>query len=95
MVVKIQVGYGPTLGRNKGKNRRLALIAGAVLTPAALVACVLAFWRLSSDLNWTGEFAISSGLFSHWQVWIVMGVLLQFCASTLNRYGRGAGAAMP
>lgn len=59
------------------------------------MALVLGVWRLCSDLNLTREFAISRGLFSHWQVWMVMAGLLQTCASVLNRYGRGGGEAMP
>jgi hypothetical protein len=46
-------------------------------------------------LKWTGEFAISRGVFSHWQVWLAMAVILQVCAAMLNRYGRGGGEAMP
>ena len=56
---------------------------------------VLAFWRIGADLNLTGSFAIPSGLFSHWQVWMGAAALLQLCASVLNRYGRdtsGSGA---
>jgi hypothetical protein len=51
-------------------------------------------WRLSADLKWAGEFAISRGLFSHWQVWIAVAGVLQTCASILNRYGRGGGVAV-
>jgi hypothetical protein len=71
------------------KNRELASVAAALLTPAAAMALVLGVWRLGSDLKWTGEFAIRRGIFSHWQVWIAMAGLLQTCASILNRYARG------
>jgi hypothetical protein len=64
-----------------------------MVTPAAVVAMLLAFWRIAADLNWTASFAIPSGLFSHWQVWMAVAVLLQLCARTLNRYGRGEEAA--
>ncbi len=59
-----------------------------MLTPAAAMAAVLALWRIAADLNWTNSFAISSGLFSHWQVWLGAAILLQLCAHILNRYGR-------
>jgi hypothetical protein len=65
------------------------------LSPAALMALALGVWRLGSDLKWTGEFAISHGIFSHWQVWIAMAGLLETCAAILNRYGRGGGEATP
>jgi hypothetical protein len=60
----------------------------SLLTPAAVMACVLAFWRLAADLNATGQFPIPSGLFSHWQVWLTLAASLQFCATQLNRYGK-------
>ena len=95
MVVRIRLRLGPALSKHFARHRALALAAGALLTPVAVIALVLGFWRLGSDLNWTGPFAISQGLFSHWQVWIALALLLQICASILNRYGRGGGEAMP
>lgn len=93
MVVRIRFRKGPKLGQRRQKNRRIALAAGAFLTPAAVVAMLLAVWRIAADLNWTNSFAIPSGLFSHWQVWLAGAVLLQLCARTLNRYGKGGDAA--
>jgi hypothetical protein len=55
----------------------------------------LACWRLGSDMKWTGEFAISQGIFSHWQVWLAMAIVLQLVASLLNRFGRGGREAIP
>jgi hypothetical protein len=72
----------------RAQNRRIALGISALLTPAALMALVLAIWRIGADRNLTGGFAIHSGLFSHWQVWMGAAALLQLCASALNRYGR-------
>jgi len=60
----------------------------ALLTPAALMSSAMALWRLAADRKWTGEFSIASGVFSHWQVWLVFAALLQFTAWALNRYGR-------
>ncbi len=71
----------------------MAVVAGALLTPAALVASVLALWRIAADLNFTNSFAIPSGLFSHWQVWLAAAVGLQLCSRVLNRYGQGGDAA--
>jgi hypothetical protein len=93
MVVRIQFGAGSKIRRNRGTNRHVALAFAALLTPAALLAALLALWRIASDLNWTAQFAIPSGLFSHWQVWIATAVVLQLCAHLLNRYGRGANTA--
>jgi hypothetical protein len=89
MVVRIRFAKGPTLRRKRGNNRKVALAAGALLTPAALVASVLALWRIAADLRVTNSFAIASGLFSHWQVWLAAAVALQVCSRMLNRYGKG------
>ena len=88
MVVRIRFGKGPKVERKQKKNRRVAMALSALLTPGALMAFVLAFWRLAADLKWAGAFAIPSGLFSHWQVWMGSAVLLQFCSHVLSRYAR-------
>jgi len=93
MVVRIRFGQGPKIGKQFGKNRQLALALAALLTPATVLASVLALWRIAADMNWTNSFAIPSGLFSHWQVWLGTAVLLKLCAQLLNRYGQGAGPA--
>jgi hypothetical protein len=92
MKVRIRFARGAKVERKRRRNRRLALAAGALLTPATVMACILAIWRITADLNWTNTFAISSGLFSHWQVWVVAAALLHFCSRALNRYGKGGDA---
>jgi hypothetical protein len=88
MIVRMRLRLGPTFGRSLARNHELASLTAALLTPAAAMALVLGVWRLGADLRWTGAFAISRGLFSHWQVWIALAGLLETCASVLNRYGR-------
>jgi hypothetical protein len=96
MTVRIRMRVGFRSNSAPALPREMASVVAALLTPAAVIALVLGAWRLSADLNWTGEFAISRGLFSHWQVWVAMAGLLQTFASLLNRYGRGGGGeAMP
>jgi len=75
MIVRIKFRQGQALRKTAGKNRHLALEVGALLIPASLMAYVLGFWRLTSDIGVTKEFAIR-GLFSHWQIWIVTAVTL-------------------
>jgi len=94
MIVRIQLGQGRGPRKSAGKNRHLALAAGALLIPAALMAYVLGFWRLASDIGVTREFAIG-GLFSHWQIWIFMAAVLHIAATVLNRYGRGGQFHLP
>ena len=87
MIVRIRLGKGPTVRRNHRKNQHLALGLAALLTPIAIMAIVLACWRLSADLRATGQFPISAGLFSHWQVWLTGAAILEAFAILLNRYG--------
>src|SRR5436190_11971734 len=96
MVVRIRFAKGPALGsRRTNSNRKFALAAGALLTPAAVIASALGAWRIAADLNFTNSFAIPSGLFSHWQVWVGAAVVLQVCSRVLNRYGHAGGEALP
>lgn len=90
MVVRIRLSSGKKLQRKPRKNQHVALAAASLLTPAALMACMLGLWRLTADLNATGQFPISSGIFSHWQVWLALAGSLQFFATVLNRYGKQA-----
>jgi hypothetical protein len=47
-------------------------------------------WRLGADMGFTSSFAIHTGIFSHWQVWLAISVAVQFLAVVLNRYGKPA-----
>ena len=93
MIVRIRFGRGTKVGVKSRKRRRLAVTVAGLLTPAAVLATVLGIWRIAADLNWTGSFAIAEGFFSHWQVWLGAAVLLQLCASLLNRYAKSGETA--
>jgi hypothetical protein len=90
MLVRIQ-WKRPARGGLTDRERFIALALGTLLAPAALVAFTMAFWRIAADLRLTSSFVISSGVFSHWQVWLVSAALLLLSVSLLNR---SAGAAM-
>jgi hypothetical protein len=94
MRIRIRLRRGQPLRRKPQKNRHVALAFGALLTPAALMAYVLGFWRLAADMGVAGAFGIS-GFFSHWQIWILLGVMLQFGGHALNRYGRDGALHVP
>lgn len=87
MLVRIRLSKGSRIRQNARKNQHLALGLASLLTPSAIMAFVLAFWRLSADLSAGGPFPISVGLFSHWQVWLAGAAVLEFFALLLNRYG--------
>ena len=86
MVVRIRFAYGSALRKTVAANRHAALVTSSLMTPVAVMAAALGCWRLAADLKWTGEFAISQGIFSHWQVWIALAVGVQFASFLLHRY---------
>jgi hypothetical protein len=94
MIVRIRLGKGLRIRKNRRKYQHLALGVAALLTPATVMATVFALWRLSADLKATVEFPISAGLFSHWQIWLTSAAVLEFLAIVLNRYGK-AEPALP
>jgi hypothetical protein len=93
MVIRIRFGKGPRVGVRRRKNRRAALMLSGLLTPAAVLALVLGCWGVAADLNWTSSFAITSGLFSHWQAWVGAAALLQVAARFLSRYAKNGDTA--
>ena len=87
MRVRLFLGRASKIRKAKGKNKKLALVAAAFLTPAALLAFTLACWRLAADLRLAGGFAIATGIFSHWQVWLFLAIAIEGASFWLNRYG--------
>jgi hypothetical protein len=94
MIVKIRFPQGRRLQHRRGSNRAVSAAFGALLVPASLMAYSLGFWRLASDMGLAGQFDIT-GTFSHWQVWIGLGVVLHTAAIVLNRHGRGGELELP
>jgi hypothetical protein len=94
MILRIRLRRGTPIRREPGKNRHVALAFGGLMVPLSLMAYVLGFWRLASDMGFAGESGIK-GVLSHWQIWIPAGALLQFAGSSLTRYGRGGEFSIP
>src|SRR6266446_10291555 len=90
MVVRIRLGRGPKVAGARRKKRQTALAIAALFPPAAFMACILGLWSLAAELDLTGSFAIPSGIFSHWQVWLGAALALQLCARSLNRYAKSS-----
>lgn len=88
MRVVIRFGKAPRTGTIRPKGPEFALAVSALLTPAAVATSILGLWRIAADLKWASDFAISSGFFSHWQVWIASAILLEVCSRVLSRYSR-------
>ena len=69
--------------RTLSLSRQLPSILIALLTPAALVVLAMGLWRVCTDLDWAGAFPITTGFFSHWQVWIALSIALKMLSSSL------------
>jgi hypothetical protein len=70
-------------------------MAAYLLTPLALTAYVMAFWRFGADLKWVGDFFIPNGLLSRWQVWLALAVAIQLSVRQLNRVSRPKDTVLP
>ena len=89
MVVRIRWNSRTEEGE-AARLQNVALAMASLLTPAALVAFTMALWSIAADLRWTGDFFISTGLLSHWEIWLAIAGVLLFSARLLDRYGRSA-----
>ncbi|MFN7920535.1 MAG: hypothetical protein U0Q16_10595 [Bryobacteraceae bacterium] len=81
---------GTTLQPREGKNRNVALAMASFLGPVALMALLLAAWRIAAEMQVATQFAIVDGPFSHWHVWGAIAFVVGVAAERLNRYGRGS-----
>ncbi len=86
MVVRIRWQLPPL--RRSARSGRVALLAASLLTPSALIAFSMSFWIIASDLRWTGDFFMTSGLFSHWQIWLGLAAVLLLLSRLLDHYAR-------
>jgi hypothetical protein len=88
MLVKRAHKFEPAIRKLIRRPRQYAPVVSYLMTPVALTAYVLAFWRLGADLNFVDEFFISKGLFSRWQVWLALAIVVQLAGKELGRLGR-------
>jgi hypothetical protein len=56
------------------------------------MAAVLADCRSAADMQRAREFAIRTGIFSHWQVWLICASVLHLFSRGLTRYAQDSGA---
>jgi hypothetical protein len=74
-------------------KHQFALAAGALLTPLALAAFTVSFWGFAAEFRWASSFFITVGLFSHWQVWLLVAGIFLLLSRLLNSYGSRAETA--
>lgn len=91
MTLRIRLPQGRIVKRHREQHRDLLTASAALLTPLCVMAYVLAFWRLAADIGLARESA-PQGFFSHWQLWLVVAVLLQFAA---RKWGRSDAPGGP
>ena len=80
--VRCQIRYP---SRDRRHFRTLALAVSSLLTPCALIAFTLTFWSIAADMRWSTTFFVSTGLFSHWEVWLASAGLLLLLARILGQ----------
>lgn len=90
MVVRIRLGRGTPFPQREGANNGAARLAASLLTLTFISLGSFGLWRIGADLGWTGDFVFSSGILSHWQVWIAGACVAQYLAWQLSRYARKA-----
>src|SRR3954466_12463151 len=84
MTLLIRFPQGKLVDQHRGKGRELAIASASLLTPVCVMAYVLAFWRLAADLGMARD-GSSQGLFSHWQLWLMIAAGLQVTARNLYK----------
>lgn len=84
MTLRIRFGQGRLVKRRREHQGELAQATASLLTPACVMAYVLAFWRLAADIGVTSDSGLQ-GVFSHWQLWLVLAVGLHWSSRNLNR----------
>ncbi|HVW09225.1 MAG TPA: hypothetical protein VHC90_11625 [Bryobacteraceae bacterium] len=92
MIVRIRFGQGRVVTQRKGKNSRAARLLASLLTLVAISFAIFGFWRLGQDLDILGDFVFTTGLLSHWQVWIAAAAATQYAVWRLARYSKQSEA---
>lgn len=87
MNVRIRVPKGRPLRRRTPQNPDLALAFSALLVPMALMAYAGAAFTLAIGLGWIPP-VYFRGIWSHWQVWMALAVILHLASHRLTAYSR-------
>jgi hypothetical protein len=88
MVVRVRITAFPRVRRGnsgQGISGEFAPALAGLLTLVSVVCFVMSAWKLFSEFGWAGNFFISAGIFSHWQIWIAGAVAAQLISFRLSR----------
>lgn len=87
MVVRIR------LRRSKGFVRHdIALAAGSLLMPIALVTFTMSLYSFESEWYQGKRVLSEAGLAGHWQMWLAASAVLSLVARLLGNYGSSKNA---
>lgn len=81
----LAAGLRRALVQTAAWSRSAAGPVSFLIRSLALAAGVLGVWRLGTDVGWTQDFVISTGVWSHWQVWLALAAGLNAGASFVLR----------
>jgi hypothetical protein len=84
MVVRIRISTNLPRIHKRASGEVTAGLAG-LLTLVSVACFAMSAWKLLSEIGWAGSFFLSSGVFSHWQVWIAVAVATQLLSFRLSR----------
>ena len=93
MVVRIRFGKGSKLGGTGKKTDDWHLYWPLLMPPSALAGGRPGVLANRRRFEVGGQLCHSSGIFSHWQVWLGGGRRCNMCARALNRYGKSGDPA--
>jgi len=52
-----------------------------------VAAFTVSFWGFAAEFGWASGFFVTAGVFSHWQVWLVLAAMCLLLARLLSGYG--------
>jgi hypothetical protein len=88
MKLKIKFPAGSVLGPDQLWDVKVALAVAGLVTPVSVLVIVVSLWGVLADTGVAGQFLSDAGIWSHWQVWLASGLLLQALVICLERYSR-------
>jgi hypothetical protein len=63
------------------------LALSAVFAPASLAAFTAGCWQIAAELRWIPAL-FTTGISSHWQVWLAASALLLLAVTVLDRFAQ-------